>query len=105
MEVATYAQSVGALAEAADALARALDSAPERGDLWLQLDEVYALLGRREESDRAWDVGLTRLPAAALPGAWCHRGDQLRSVSCDPPRSWDAYREARQAYRRAAPRQ
>ena len=102
VEVAAYAQSVGALAEAAEALTRALDSAPERGDLWLQLDEVYALLGRREESDRAWDAGLTRLNAAALPGAWCRRGDQLRSVSCDPPRSWDAYREARQAYRRAA---
>ena len=74
VEVAAYAQSVGALAEAADALTRALDSAPERGDLWLQLDEVYALLGRREESDRAWDAGRTRLPAAALPEAWCHRG-------------------------------
>jgi DNA-binding SARP family transcriptional activator/tetratricopeptide (TPR) repeat protein len=102
VEVAAYAQSVGALAEAADALTRALDSAPERGDLWLQLDEVYALLGRREESDRAWDAGRTRLPAAALPAAWCHRGDQLRSVSCDPPRSWVAYREARLAYRRVS---
>jgi tetratricopeptide (TPR) repeat protein len=100
VEVAAYAQSVGALAEAADALTRALDSEPDRGDLWLQLDEVYALLGRREESDLAWDEARARLSAVALPGAWCHRGDQLRSVSCDPPRSWVAYREARQAYRR-----
>ena len=68
VEVATYAQSVGALAEAADALTRAVDSAPERGDLWLQLDEVYALLGRREESDRAWDAGRTRLQRRRAPG-------------------------------------
>jgi tetratricopeptide (TPR) repeat protein len=101
VEVAAYARSVGALAEAADALVRALGSASERGDLWIQLDEVYALLGRREESDHAWEAGISRLPVAALPTAWCRRGDQLRSVKCDPPRSWAAYREARQAYRRA----
>ena len=101
VEVAAYARSVGALAEAADALARAVEHTPERGDLWIQLQEVHALLGRREESDKAWDTGITRLPLAALPAAWCRRGDQLRSVSCDPPQSWTAYREARQAYRRA----
>jgi tetratricopeptide (TPR) repeat protein len=102
VEVAAYAQSVGALTEAAQALTRALRSAPERGDLWLQLDEVYALIGRREESDLAWETGRTRLSPAALPAAWCHRGDQLRSVSCDPPRSWEAYREAWRAFRRGS---
>jgi DNA-binding SARP family transcriptional activator/tetratricopeptide (TPR) repeat protein len=101
VDVAAYARSVGALAEAADALARAVEHMPERGDLWIQLQEVHALLGRRDESDRAWDIGITRLAPAALPEAWCRRGDQLRSVSCDPPRSWAAYREARSAYRRS----
>ena len=102
VEVAGYARSVGALAEAAEALSRAVQHAPERGDLWIQLQEVHALLGRRKESDRAWDTGITRVPPAALPAAWCRRGEQLRSVSCDPPRSWAAYRQARQAYRHAA---
>jgi DNA-binding SARP family transcriptional activator/tetratricopeptide (TPR) repeat protein len=102
VEVAVYARSVGALAEAAEALSRAVRLQPGRGDLWLQLDQVYALLGRRDDSDRAWEAGLPLLPADSLPAAWCRRGDQFRSISCDPPRSWVAYREAKQAYRRAA---
>jgi tetratricopeptide (TPR) repeat protein len=98
--VAAYARSVGALPEAAEALARAVASVPDRGDLWLQLEEVYALLGRREDEQQTWAVALARLPAVAHADAWCRRGEQLRSISCDPPRSWEAYHEARKAYRR-----
>ena len=104
VEVAAYAQSVGALAEAVDALGRAVDYAPDRGDLLAGArGAVCTPRPSEEDEERTWDVALTRLRPAP-GGAWCRRGDQFRSVSCDPGRSWTAYREARQAYRRPAAR-
>jgi DNA-binding SARP family transcriptional activator/tetratricopeptide (TPR) repeat protein len=92
---AEYARSVGALTEAAEFLMRATQCAPADGLLWLELEEVWAWLGRRDSMERAWDQALALLPVAELPGAWCRRGLQLRSVVCRPEASFAAYGKAK----------
>jgi tetratricopeptide (TPR) repeat protein len=87
---AAYARSVGALTEAADFLARATESAPDDGLLWLELEEVWAWLGRKESMDSAWERALGLLAVEELPTAWCRRGRQLRSVVCNPEASFEA---------------
>jgi DNA-binding SARP family transcriptional activator/tetratricopeptide (TPR) repeat protein len=91
---AAYARSVGATAEAAEFLERAVECAPEDGDTWLDLQEARAWLGRAAETDQAWERALALLPADALPAAWARRGRQLRSVVCHPESSFAAYRHA-----------
>ncbi|HET6532740.1 MAG TPA: AAA family ATPase [Actinoplanes sp.] len=94
---ARYARSVGALTEAADFLTRALEAAPGDGGLWLELEEIWAWLGRTDEMESAWQRALESLPAADLPAAWCRRGLQLRTVVCNPAASLRAYRAAEAA--------
>jgi len=91
---AAYARSVGALTEACDFLTRATECAPSDGRLWLELEEVLAWLNRREEMERAWEQALALLGDDELPGAWCRRGRQLRSVICHPGAAFEAYRRA-----------
>jgi DNA-binding SARP family transcriptional activator/tetratricopeptide (TPR) repeat protein len=93
-EAAVHARSVGALAEAADFLVRATRLAPLDGQLWSELAEVWAWLGKRTESESAWNRGLTLLAAEDLPRAWCRRGRQFRTVICHPQASLRAYRQA-----------
>jgi DNA-binding SARP family transcriptional activator/tetratricopeptide (TPR) repeat protein len=88
---AGHAQSVGALTEAAEFLTRATECAPGDGLLWLELAEVWAWLSRRDSMEQAWEQALALLPQAELPGAWCRRGRQLRSVFCHPEASFTAY--------------
>ncbi len=91
---AGYARSVGALTEAAQFLARAIECSPDDGQLWLDLEEVSAWLGRTEAMASAWERALALLPPADLAAAWCHRGRQFRSVICHPQASFEAYRTA-----------
>ena len=91
---ARYARTVGGLVEAAEALDRATDCSPDDPDLWLELQEVWAWLGNREQEDHAWRRALSLLPPQRLAATWTRRGKQLRYVICDPARSWSAYREA-----------
>ena len=71
---ADYARSVGALTEAAEFLTRATECAPSDGLLWLELEEVWAWLGRRDSMEQAWEQALTLLPDAQLPRPWCPAG-------------------------------
>ncbi len=64
---------------------------PGDGLLWLELEEVWAWLGRRDSMEQAWEQALTLLPDAQLPRAWCRGGRQLRSVVCHPEASFAAY--------------
>jgi DNA-binding SARP family transcriptional activator/tetratricopeptide (TPR) repeat protein len=91
---ADYARSVGALDEAAEFLVRATECAPDDGQLWLDLQESLAWLGRREEMEQAWARAIALLDAADLPAAWCRRGLQFRTVVCHPSASLAAYRSA-----------
>ena len=91
---AAYARSVGALTEATQFLTRALDCRPGDGQLWLDLAEASAWLGRTDAMTQAWEQALARLPSADLPAAWCRRGRQYRSVVCHPQASFEAYRAA-----------
>jgi len=88
---ARYARSVGALTEAAEFLSRATECAPGDGMAWLELGEVWAWLGRRDAMEHAWERALSLLAEPELPGAWCRRGRQLRSVVCHPEASLAAY--------------
>lgn len=92
---AAYARSVGALSEAADFLSRATECAPEDGSLWLELEEVWAWLGRRAAMEQAWERAAGLLTGEELLRAWCRRGRQLRSVACHPEASFVSYRAAR----------
>lgn len=93
-EAAAHARSVGALAEAADFLVRATGLAPLDGQLCSELAEVWAWLGKRTESESAWNQCLTLLAAEELPRAWCRRGRPFRTVICHPQASLRAYRHA-----------
>jgi DNA-binding SARP family transcriptional activator/tetratricopeptide (TPR) repeat protein len=91
---AEYARSVGALAEAAEFLRRAIECTADDGQLWLELQEVCAWQGQRDAMERAWEHALTLLPPQELPWAWCRRGRQLRSVMCHPEASFASYKQA-----------
>lgn len=91
---ADRARAVGALDEAAELLERAVGARPDDGELWLELEEVYAWAHRRQDQESAWTTAVERLPAEALPDAWCRRGRQFRSVSCNPEEALRAYRMA-----------
>lgn len=91
---AEYARSVGALTEAAEFLIRATECAPQDGRLWLELEEVWAWLGRRDSMEQAWERALAHLADEELPQAWNRRGRQLRAVVCHPEASFAAYRKA-----------
>jgi DNA-binding SARP family transcriptional activator/tetratricopeptide (TPR) repeat protein len=91
---AAYARSVGALTETAQFLEQATECSPRDGQLWLELQEVRAWLGRRDAMEEAWQQALTLLPTAELPAAWCRRGRQFRAVVCHPTASLEAYRTA-----------
>ncbi len=88
---AEYARSVGALTEAAGFGERATECAPGNGQFWLELEEVWAWLGRRDAMEHAWEQALALLPDQDLPRAWCRRGRQLRTVVCHPEGSFAAY--------------
>ncbi len=92
---AAQARAVGALDEAAELLQRAVAVDPADGELWLELEEVYAWANRQPEMEAAWAEAIVRLPAAALAEAWCRRGRQFRTVTCHPAESLLAYRTAR----------
>ena len=64
---AMYALSVGALTEAAGFGVRATECAPGDGRLWLELEEVWAWLGRRDSMEQAWTRRWCFCPARSCP--------------------------------------
>jgi len=92
---AAYARSVGAAAEAAELLDRALDCTPDDGGLWLELSQVLAWLGRDEAMEEAWHKALALLPRDRLAAAWSRRGRQMRTVTCNPEGAFAAYLTAK----------
>ena len=89
-----YARSVGALPEAAAFWAEAVECAPDDPEPRLELAEVHAWLGRRDDFEREWQLAVAALPAADVAAAWCQRGRLLRGVICHPSASLAAYRRA-----------
>ena len=82
---------MGAAAEAADLLDRALDCTPDDGGLWLELSQVLAWLGRDQAMEEAWRKALALLPRDRLAAAWSRRGRQMRTVTCNPEEAFAAY--------------
>src|ERR1022692_2163950 len=100
---ARYARSVGALAEAAEFWTRGTQCAPRDGIAWLELEEVWAWLGRRDAMEEAWERVLQLLAGDDLVRAWNRRGRQLRTVVCHPEASFAAYRAAQALLTPSAP--
>lgn len=101
---AERARALGALTEAAAFGVRATELAPQDGRLWLELEDIWAWLGRRAEMMAAWDRAVELLPAEELAGAWARRGRQFRTVVCQPRASYQSYRQAQALLDAGTPR-
>jgi DNA-binding SARP family transcriptional activator len=98
---AAEARGLGALDDAAAFLGEAAGLAEEpraAAELWLALADVHAWRGDRAALDAAFAEARERLERAgdlgALAGAWAARGRWLRTSTCYPRASLEAYREA-----------
>jgi DNA-binding SARP family transcriptional activator/tetratricopeptide (TPR) repeat protein len=91
---AAHARSLGALPEAVDFWLEAVRCAPEDPAPRLELAEVHAWLGRREDFERCWQEALDRTPPEDQSATWCRRGNVMRSVLCHPSASFTAYQQA-----------
>lgn len=84
---AAGARALAALEPAVSYLEEALSIAPEQTDLWLELGELEAWRGRREEAEAAFEQALTRLEAGeplALARAWLQRARAYHGTICVP---------------------
>ncbi|MGQ0718404.1 MAG: ATP-binding protein [Pseudonocardiales bacterium] len=91
-----HARSVGALPEAAAFWAEAVACAPADPVPRLELAEVYAWLGRRDDFEQEWRTAVDTLSAPDCAAAWCQRGRLLRGVICHPAGSLAAYLRAQE---------
>jgi DNA-binding SARP family transcriptional activator len=97
VRAAADARAVAALPEAAEFLAEAARLAPSDPGLLLELAEIEAWRGRRDDAERAFEQGLALVEprdAHALARAWLHRARWMRGALCFPRASRDAYRTA-----------
>ncbi|WP_027862781.1 AAA family ATPase [Marmoricola sp. URHB0036] len=85
------ARAMGALEAAVEFLTRATALDADDGQLWLDLEEVCAWVGRPAETEAAWERALALLPEHELASAWSRRGRQFRSVLCRPEAARRAY--------------
>ncbi|MGH3945689.1 MAG: ATP-binding protein, partial [Pseudonocardiaceae bacterium] len=91
-----HARSVGALPEAAAFWAEAIECAPANPAPRLELAEVYAWLGRRDDFEREWQTAVETMSVTESAAAWCQRGRLLRGVICHPAASLAAYQRAQE---------
>ena len=91
---ARHARSLGALPEAAGFWLEAVRQAPQDPVPRLELAEVYAWLGRRDDFEREWQDALPYIRADDLALAWHRRGNVMRSVLCHPSEGTAAYQRA-----------
>jgi DNA-binding SARP family transcriptional activator/RecA/RadA recombinase len=97
LRAAADARAVAALPEAAEFLAEAARLAPADPAPFLELAEVEAWRGRREDAERAFELGVAQIAprdAHALARAWLQRARWMRGALCYPRASREAYRTA-----------
>jgi DNA-binding SARP family transcriptional activator len=91
------ARTVAALDEAIGYLEEALAIAPDRAELWLELGELEAWQGRREQAELAFARALARLDAGeplALARAWLRRARAYHGPICVPRAVLESARHA-----------
>jgi DNA-binding SARP family transcriptional activator len=93
---AADARVVGALTEAAGYLEEAVSMAGASAELWLELAEVEAWRGRREEAERAFASAKELLVGAPLElaRAWLHSARWYHGPICVPAMVLECCREA-----------
>jgi DNA-binding SARP family transcriptional activator len=87
VRAAQQARAVAALEEAGGYLTEALAIMPERADLWLELGEIEAWRGRRDEAEAAFVRALARLEAGRpleLARGWLRRARAYHGPICVP---------------------
>jgi tetratricopeptide (TPR) repeat protein len=97
LRAAVDARTVAALQEASEFLAEAHRLAPADPRPLVELAEVEAWRGRRDEAERAFEDGMALMEpseAGALAQAWLQRARWMRGALCFPRASRDAYRTA-----------
>ena len=84
---AADARAVAALEQAVEYLEEALTIAPEHTDLWLELAELEAWRGRRDQAEAAFDRAVAMLQGGEpleLARAWLRRGRAYHGPICAP---------------------
>ena len=84
---AAQARSLAALEQAVSYLREALGIAPERADLWLELGELEAWRGRREQAEAGFKRSLALLEGGEplpLARAWLRRARAYHGPICVP---------------------
>jgi DNA-binding SARP family transcriptional activator/tetratricopeptide (TPR) repeat protein len=97
LRAAADARAVAALPEAADFLAEASRLAPADPRPQLELAEVLAWTGRRDEAEAAFGRGLALIGPGderATARAWLQRARWMRGALCVPRAARDAFRTA-----------
>jgi len=97
VRAAADARAVAALPEAAEFLAEAALLAPSDPRPLLELAEVEAWRGRRDDAERAFERGVALIEprdAPALARAWLGRARWMRGALCFPRASRDSLRNA-----------
>ncbi len=97
VRAAAHARSVAALGEAVQFLTDAVELAPARVDLLVDLAEVQAWRGDVEASEAAFDEALPRLevaPPEELARVWARRANWNGGALCRPYRVRDSARRA-----------
>ncbi len=97
VRAAASARAIAALHEAVNYLKEALSIEPGRADLWLELGELEAWRGRRQESERAFEEALRLLAGAeplALARAWLRRARAYHGSICIPRAVLESARKA-----------
>jgi DNA-binding SARP family transcriptional activator/tetratricopeptide (TPR) repeat protein len=87
VRAAADARGVAALEQAVAYLEEALEIAPERADLWLELGELEAWRGLREHSETAFDRALALLgdgPPLELARGWLRKARAYHGPICWP---------------------
>ena len=106
LRAAADARAVAALEQAVGYLEEALAIAPDRADEWLELGELEAWRGRREQAEAAFKRGLALLEhrdALPLARAWLRRGRAYHGPICVPRAVLDSARNALEQLERADP--